>query len=487
MAHIQDAPTPPLGPEPAKKMFDLRTLGGGGLLQSGGWIYEDVLREMQGPQAIRTYKEMVSNDATVSAIVYAIDKFIRQVKWRVDPASSADFDRDAAQFVETCMYDMDINWTDFTGQALHCMMVYGYSLHEICYKRRGGDNALPYLNSQYADGRIGWRDLASRPGDSLNRWIFDDNGRLQGAEQQILGQAGRLVTLPMDKCLLFRTGAEKISPEGRSVLRGAVRSWLIKRGLENVEATGIERDVCGVPVARIPRALMELAEMDNPDPAARKIVAMYRKIVTNLRRDAQEGLVLPSESDESGKPLFDLSLLQSGGSRQFDVSATISRLDRAILRSCMADFLMLGDGAGAGAYSMHVDKSRLFLRSLNTFLTQFCDELNSRGVRKLLRLNQIKHSALPRIVASNLDQIDLSLLSDAMQKLSAAGMPLFPDKQLEDFIRETGGLPVEVTGADETEVQPQDPEHLGHIQDLLSAEDQLPQTADTDEQDNLLR
>lgn len=468
--------------KPATRMIDMRQLGGQGLMQSAGFITEDLQRELHGLRGVKTYAEMTT-DATCAAILNVYINLVRQAPRRVDAASSAPYDREAADFLESCLDDMEDTWSNFVGEALPTMLTYGHAPYELVYKRRGGENALPYLDSHYADGRVGWRAFASRHPSTVQRWLFDDNGRLLGMEQQCPPKY-RLVSIPYDKMMLFRTNTIKGSPEGVSIFRGCYRSYLLKKGIENLEGVGLERDSVGVPVARVPRQLLEDAE--NGDQAARRIVDAFRKITVNLRNDAQAGLVLPAESDESGKPLFDISLMQSAGSRQFDSDKIIRRHATDILKVCGADFLGLGD-SGTGSFAMHSDKVRLFLRQANTYLKLFTEELNNRAVRKLMRLNGFRMSDIPRVSFGSLDQVDLSSLADALQKLAASGMPLFPDKELEDYIRESASLPVQTTGADSTEVHPQDPEHLGHVRDLLSEEDTLPQTPLTDEEDNLFR
>ncbi|RYF52418.1 MAG: hypothetical protein EOO38_00335 [Cytophagaceae bacterium] len=469
---------------PKTPMIDLRNLGGQGLMQSAGFITEDLMLELQGQRGVKKFTEMATTDSTCGAILNLYDKLIRQAPMRVESASSAPYDREAADFLESCLEDMDETWTNFVSEMCLTTFTYGHSPHEIVYKRRAGENDLPYLDSHYADGRIGWRSLASRHPSTIQQWAFDDNGRLTGL-LQLCPPRYQLITIPYDKMLLFRTSTIKGSPEGQSIFRPCYRSYYMKRGIEQLEGVGLERDAAGIPLIKIPRQLMEDAE--NGDMAAKKMVAAFKDIAINLRQDAQAGLVIPSEYDEAGKPLFDVSLLQSAGSRQFDSDKIAMRHDRAILRACGADFLSLGDAGGSGSYSMHSSKTQLFLRQTNAYLKMFADELNNRGVRKLMKLNGFRMSDIPRITFGTLDQADLGSLSDALQKLNAAGMPLFPDKELEDYVREVGSLPSQVTGADETEVHPQDPQHLGHVRDLIDSIDSMKSDSRVDEEDTLLR
>ena len=449
-----------------RNYVDLRTIGSTGLKQFGGFIEESTLRDLSGRRAVEIYKDMGDNDATCGVILYALTQIIRQVSWTVAPASTADFDREAAEFLESAMHDMeDETWTDFVGEAFMGMLRYGFSLHEVCYKRRAGDASQPWMRSHYADGRVGWRGLPGRAQDTIYRWLFDDSGRLIGAEQQAPPHY-RMVNLPIDKCLLFRTTMEKDNPEGRSVFRSAYRSWVLKRGLENIEATGVEKDISGLPIVWVPRELLALAQenptLPNGQPnemvrQAQAMVAAYRKMATEVRRDAHEGLVMPLDYDDQGNKRFDITLLQSGGARAYDVGRIVERYDQRIAMTVMADFLLLGQGATAqGSWAMHSDKSKLFLQSIASYLRIFTDTFNKVAVRKLMRLNTFEMSDFPRIEFGSLERVDLTEMGDLLTKCAQAGMELFPDEELDAHVRRVAGWPERAQDlVDTTDVKPQ--------------------------------
>lgn len=71
-----------------------------------GVFNEEFLPELSGIRGIKTYREMLDNDDTIGAIMFAIKMLIRQVKWHVEPGGDSAKDREAAEFVESCMDDM---------------------------------------------------------------------------------------------------------------------------------------------------------------------------------------------------------------------------------------------------------------------------------------------------------------------------------------------------------------------------------------------
>ena len=56
-------------------------------------------------------------------------------------------------------------------------LTYGWSAHEIVYKRRAGKSKDPRLNSKYSDGPIGWRK-PDRAQETLWEWVYDDEDNL---------------------------------------------------------------------------------------------------------------------------------------------------------------------------------------------------------------------------------------------------------------------------------------------------------------------
>lgn len=112
----------------------------------GGFFYEEFLKELQGRKGVETYREMADNDDVIGAILFAIEMLIRQTNWTIQPGGPENADEEAAEFVESCMDDMQDTWTDTISEILS-FLTYGWSYHEIVYKRRCGKNRDSRLNS----------------------------------------------------------------------------------------------------------------------------------------------------------------------------------------------------------------------------------------------------------------------------------------------------------------------------------------------------
>ena len=421
---------------PAELDLDFRSLGSTGLKHWAGYVAEDEFK-LEGERGIQVWKQMGDGDPICRVTLFVIDKLIRRVKWREEPASGSDFDGEAADFLASCRADMQMAWLDVISEAM-TMLQYGHSLLEILYKRRTGETDDPCASSKHTDGRIGWRGFPIRSQDTLRRWFFDASGGIESVEQWAPPNYQSVVIPIRDKALLFRTSSYKNNPRGMSIFRGAYNSWRRKTGIETIEGIGIERDIAGLPVAWVPEELL-----DAKNPMMRGKLDAIKKIVTNVRVDAQAGLVLPLSYDEGGRKRYDFELMSSGGSRAFDTDKIIQRYDQRIALSALTDFLLLGQGASAqGSWAMHSDKTKLFFTAVSAFLDIIAEVFNTQAIPALFRLNDLKISDYPKLAHGGLEDVDLKDIGDYILKLSQAGMPLFPDVNVEKYLREAAKLPV---------------------------------------------
>lgn len=394
-----------------------------------GQFYEEFLPELSGMRGIKVFQEMEKNDDTVGAILFAIKMMIRQVEWHVEPGGDSAKDKEAAEFVESCMDDMQATWTDTISEILS-FLPYGWSFHEIVYKRRMGKTKNRRSSSKYSDGLIGWQKLPPRAQDTLYRWEYDDNDNLIGMTQQPPPDYG-LLTIPISKAMLFRTESAKDNPEGRSILRNAYRSWYFKRRIQEIEAIGIERDLAGLPVIHAPEGL-EI--WDSQDPELVKINGALITMVKNLRRNESEGLVLPHG--------YEAELLSTGGTRQFDTNAIINRYDTKIAQTVLADFIMLGHEK-TGSFALSSDKTELFSVALGAFLDVICETFNNQGIPSLIDINGSHFDGIedyPQLSHGDVDKRDITKLSTFLKDMVGTGI-LIPDEELEDYVREAANLP----------------------------------------------
>jgi hypothetical protein len=424
--------------------MNFKDYGSYGLRQYSGWVREEFLPQLSGRQAMTVYREMLDNSSTVGSMVFAITQAMRKVTWRLEtPRDGAEADA-GTQFLTECKDDMSHTWEDFIAEALS-MLGYGFSAHEIVYKMRMGDNPPgDWATSQYSDGKIGWRRLPIRGQDTVLKWFFDDNGQVRGLTQQ--PWVGTLIDLPIEKLLLFRPTMHKNNPEGRSVLRTAYRSFYFVKRLEELESILFER-MGGFPVMYVPSELMSAATGATPDPKAIAALTMYKKLVTNMRVDEQMGAVLPSDTytDAEGKPsavkMYSLELLTpASGSRSQPIDRTIARHKLDMLMSLLCDFIMMGHEI-RGTNNLGTMKVDMFYQAIQGWLTNIAEVMNRYAIPRLWKINGMDRNTMPRLKPDMPARMDLDGLGGFVENLAAAGMPIFPDEELEDYLREAAGLP----------------------------------------------
>lgn len=406
-----------------------KELGRIGQRQFGGVIYEEFLPELRGKRGIAVYNEMSENDDIVGAILFAIEMLIRQCSWNVEAGGGTGKDKEAADFVKSCMDDMQDTWIDTISEILS-FLTYGWSFHEIVYKRRMGNTKDQRTRSKFNDGLIGWQKLPIRAQDTLYQWEYDNEDNLLGMTQMPPPNYG-LFTIPIEKALLFRTKKRKGNPEGRSILRNAYRSWYFKRRIQEIEGIGIERDLAGFPVIYGPQD-RDFWNEDIPENVAAR--ACLERMVKNIRRDEMEGIVLPDG--------YRLELLSTGGTRQFDTNTIINRYDTRIAMTVLADFIILGHEK-TGSWALSSDKTELFAVAIGAFLDIICETFNSQGIPALIDMNG-QHfcgiTAYPKMTHGDIEDADITKVSAFIKDMTGIGV-LVPDDGLEDYIRQVGHLP----------------------------------------------
>lgn len=412
---------------------------------SGSIFYEEFLPELRGIRGVQAYQEMADNDETVGAVLFAIEMLMRQCEFHVEPAGKTAKDKEAAEFVESCMDDMDRTWTDTLSEILS-FLTYGWSYHEIVYKRRVGRTNSPITNSKHNDGLIGWRKLPIRAQDTLYGWDYkDDTDELIGMIQAPPPTFEHL-TIPIEKALHFRTRSRKDNPEGRSILRNSYRSWYFKKRIQEIEGYGIERDLAGFPVLYAPADLPIWDE----DPEMQQVLARAEAIVSGVRRDAKEGLVLPG-----GENGWKFELVSTGSRRQFDTNAIIERYDKRIATSVLADFVMLGQQQ-VGSFALADNKTKIFALAIGTYLDSICEVFNNQAIPRLIDINGDHFKGItdyPRMVHGDIEEPDLQQFATFVKDMVGSGI-IVPDDTLEEEVRRVGHLPEKVETNAPRETQP---------------------------------
>ena len=419
----------------AENTPQLAEIGRTGLLQFSGFLHEEDLRQLQDTsKRLKIYKEMRDNSPVIGAILFTMDMFMRQVDWWFEAVDDEPASLEDKEFAESLMDDMSSSWQD-TLSEIFSFVPWGWSWHEVVLKVRNGFKpGSPGESSKHKDGRIGWRKIPIRGQDTLNRWLFDDEGGLQGMEQI---PAPDYVTrhIPISRSLLFRTQVYKGNPEGKALFRNMFRPWFFAKRVETFEAIGVERDLAGFPVLYVPSDWTSSGATTDEKSA----YADAKDIVVNIKRDEQEGLVLPSIFDDDKNRTLSIELLNSGGKRNFDTDKIINRYNMQIALTALADFIFLGHEK-VGSFALADSKTNLFSVALGTWLDMIAAVFNRHAMPRLWEMNGLDMETITQLKHGDLETTDPEVIGAFVKSLGAVGLK-FDDLETQNFLRRLVDFP----------------------------------------------
>lgn len=383
---------------------------------------DEFLPELRGKKAIRKYREMRDNDSTIGAVMYATEQVLRDVKLHVKPANDTPEAQREADFMKGVLDDMDHSLDDHVSEALS-FLSYGFAWFEVVYKRREGmQTTNPKKRSKFNDGRIGVRKIAIRAPWTVNKFDVDQiSGDVLGLYQDT-GYFNGSHYIPVNKSLYYRTTSLNGDPSGRSVLRNAYTSYEYLNNLQSIEAIAVERELAGIPVARIPAEYLS----NDASSAQAGFVNNLRQILRDVKFNEQGYIILPSDTypDKDGAPtnvrLVDVELMASNGKRNIDIDPIVKRYQHDIARSVLSEFLLLG--SQGGSYALSKSKTDLFLRALESYIQAIVDVLNKQLVERLWELNGLPYDLMPRIEAGDVAPHDLREIAAFLRNLNGANI-----------------------------------------------------------------
>lgn len=451
-------------------------IGSSGLRRSGGRILDESAKDLQGLKAVTAYREMEDNSIIVAVSVALLRLMLRQAQARVEAKPENANDAQAveiADFVNGALHDMSRTFDDVRSEAW-TRFGQGWAYMEAVYKVRRGDMPGTYVDergvtrdlatSRYDDGRIGWRKIALRSQETLDRWEFDENGGIRGMWQiDPWGARRGSVLIPIEKAILFRTETVKNNPQGRSVFRAAWPIWKIVKRLMEYEAIGVSRDTNGVHIGYLPPENLA----SDAGVELKQLREVMEKAVTGLTAGELAGLVLPSVFDANKNQLVRLELLQNVGKRNFDVGTIIQRYEGRMALCVFAAFVLLGQQGAPGSWALSSNLSDVMLMAVNSFNELEAATFNQFAIPPLVKLNGWPAELAPQLVYSLVKRIPtLQEIVEAVSKLSGAGARIFPDDAAENKLRADVGLgPLPEDGLESLSLEPA-PRNVASADDL---------------------
>jgi hypothetical protein len=385
-------------------------IGVTGLKHIGGKIREEYLNAIRNWNTeVKLYQEM-SDDPIIGALLDAIKLPLQAAEFYTEPATGGGVnDQAAADWLFENMNNMEGQpWNSHTEDALECLN-FGFAVGEICLQKK-------------TDGRLWLKNIDPRGVETLNSWGYDtmEPDKLLNFIQDDPNY-GITHTIPISKCVHFKYRGRKGNPQGHSILRALYRPYKFARNLEDLEGIGIERDVGGMPVAKL--APGGVYSDDDKDA--------LKTALKGLRSDEEMYLILPP--DVNVEPY-------GGGSKMYDVNQVIERWHKITLMRFFAQFIMLGMSE-VGTQALVKGSQDFFSLALEAVQRYLLETWNLQLVPYLFRFNQWQGiSGYPKIGWEKPGKIDLNSLITALN--TAVGAKLLTPTDLdEDHIRAIADLP----------------------------------------------
>ena len=401
--------------------FRMGELGSLGIRHFGGVTQDELKAELNWPRSINTFRDM-SYHSAVNAPLTLFENIISKATWTYKPPTDAtEEEKEQAKIINQMMQDMEQPWSEFIRDVLSSN-VFGFSVHEKVFRKRYKANG-----SLYDDGIIGWKKLPIRVQESISKFIFSEDGNeIIGVQQNLsaindiynrFSSRGNLINIPRSKFLLFRTGKHRGDPFGKSPLRDAYLAWRFLTALEELEATGVAKDLNGLPVLYLPAQYLAT---DAP-PEVQAIRLYYEGVMRNLQMNEQSAVILPQVIDsESRTPMFKLDLLSVDGKKNFDISKIKEYYKTLIFVSLFADILIQGT-TSTGSFALGTIKNSLSGAYAERLISSIAEVLQNDLIKMTYQLNGWDESRMGKFDFDGIEPADLDTFSSAIMRMGASG------------------------------------------------------------------
>jgi hypothetical protein len=429
------------GASRGKRIRPTQRSGVSGVAVRGGYI-EDVETnpKLRGERKFRTYSELLSNVAIIGASVRYLLNLIGKAQWTVvpNPDGGARAD-DVAETVDKIIHDMARPWHRVVRRS-SMYRFHGYAWSEWIAKKR-------------EDGSIGFFDIEPRSQATITKWDVDEAGIVYGVVQQSPHDFKEHY-LSRDQAVYVVDDAISDSPDGLGILRHAFPAAETMQKYEQLEGSGFETDLRGVPIGKAPYsaidAKVKAAEMTATEAAL--LVEVMESFVEDHVRGTTTGLVIDSEvysakgdtEQPSSTGLWGMDLLSSASTGQEAAAKAISRLTRAIALLFGTEGMLLGEGGG-GSLALAKDKSNSFGLIVDGSLVEVSKQYEKDVIQPLGKMNGWGKELLPTFATEKLQHRDITEISDTLEGLARAGAPLMPDDPAVNIVRDALGLPEQET------------------------------------------
>jgi hypothetical protein len=410
-----------------------REIGTAGIPQWGGRLEERYLPSLRGAAGIEKMAAILRKEPAAFTAHRLVLLSAAPATWKAVPASDTGPDREAADFLDSCLADMSHSFWEAVKFALSAQ-AFGFADHEIVWKRRQGREQGNQAGSAFDDGLVGIRKLAVRRQETVDRWETDANGGYQTMVQRDPSNY-REIKVPIVKLLHFIGGDDRGSWEGLGWLEPAYKMAHQLDNYEIIQGVGWQRSFTGLPVFRW---------KESPDP---NDIREAKSIGEGLAVNEMQYVALPGT-------MVDFELVSVANVNAGELRALINQLRWEIMGLVAVTFMRLGS-TESGSRALSQPLIELYTRGVDASLDMVSEVLNRHMIPRLFDANPGQFTGMtdyPQITHSSITKLPLEALSylGSLQTfLATAG----PEDSI--WLRELVGMPEIDLDAQQAEEPPQ--------------------------------
>lgn len=322
--------------------------------------------ELSRSQRFKTYWQMLGDDAvwsSVSARIVAIET--SQSKSTLKYDKNSDRSKELRDFIAWNIHNMS-RTTRAIGRDASEMVYNGVAPFEIVTQlQKEGvyeglftlkdvsyidpitlDTTQPYQTAK--DGRVitNLRQMSSA-------FVDTTSGDSSFSRVRSTYKDSGIVDIDYRKVCMASYSASDSRPFGTSDLDAAYTPWREKVLIQDYLLMGIQKDLAGTPVLRVPQQLFDEAKDPNSDAA--KTLQGLQEHMTNLHAGDQTFVILPSDTfsdNGAGNQLYDINFKGvDGTSKMFNLVEIIEQKKKAIYNVLGTQSLLTGENGG-GSYNL---------------------------------------------------------------------------------------------------------------------------------------
>ena len=209
-------------------------------LQGRPILRNDINTQWTADERYQIIAEMINSSSRIEGLLNAIKDPIKTAIWKIKPNGAS------ARIVKF-VNDWIFNELDFYGQLNDILkyLDYGAMYFEKVYVPLKGKDYI-YLQPRYPYTVISWN-------------IDYEKNKIISMVQSV---ASGSVEIPYNKIFLIVNDWEGITPIGKSIIRSLYRDFVLEKDISVAAATGLKRNLMGIPVAHYPDSITEEDEKE---------------------------------------------------------------------------------------------------------------------------------------------------------------------------------------------------------------------------------